>query len=132
LGSARKKGEVVGPAGGETGVPRCLAEVRKLPKAALFHNFNRLCIDSNPIKTACQAKKQKKTTGPYFPNPIVFTPPIYCLWPENASQKFPFYKFFCPPNLERKGPKRNRLNTVADRSKLWLTNAEVVPFLGVL
>ena len=31
---AHKKGEVVGPAGGETGVPRCLAEVRKLPKAA--------------------------------------------------------------------------------------------------
>jgi hypothetical protein len=27
---AHKKGEVVGPAGGETGVPRCLAEVRKL------------------------------------------------------------------------------------------------------
>jgi len=24
------------PAGGETGVPRCLAEVRKLPEAALF------------------------------------------------------------------------------------------------
>jgi hypothetical protein len=33
---AHKKGEVVEPAGGETGVPRCLAEVRKLPKAALF------------------------------------------------------------------------------------------------
>ena len=27
---AHKKGEVVGPAGGETGVPHCLAEVRKL------------------------------------------------------------------------------------------------------
>jgi hypothetical protein len=32
-----KNGEVVGPAGGETGGPRCLAEVRKLPKTALFH-----------------------------------------------------------------------------------------------
>ncbi len=32
-----KKGEVVEPAGGETGMPRCLAEVRKLLKAALFH-----------------------------------------------------------------------------------------------
>ena len=30
----RKKGEVVEPAGGETGVPHCLAEVRKLPHAA--------------------------------------------------------------------------------------------------
>ena len=26
------------PAGGETGVPRCLAEVRKLPEAALFQD----------------------------------------------------------------------------------------------
>jgi hypothetical protein len=34
-----KKGEVVEPAGGETGVPRCLAEVRKLLKAALLHYF---------------------------------------------------------------------------------------------
>jgi hypothetical protein len=34
---AQKKGEVVGPAGGETGVPRCLAEVRELLKAVLFH-----------------------------------------------------------------------------------------------
>jgi len=32
---AQKKGEVVDPAGGETGVPHCLAEVRKLPTAAL-------------------------------------------------------------------------------------------------
>jgi hypothetical protein len=30
-----KKGEVVEPAGGETGVPRCLAEVYEPPKAAL-------------------------------------------------------------------------------------------------
>jgi len=27
------------PAGGETGVPRCLAEVHKLPEAALFRYF---------------------------------------------------------------------------------------------
>ncbi len=27
------------PAGGETGVPHCLAEVRKLPEAALFRYF---------------------------------------------------------------------------------------------
>jgi hypothetical protein len=37
---AHKKGEVVGPAGGETGGPRCLAEVRKLLKAANF-NFSK-------------------------------------------------------------------------------------------
>jgi hypothetical protein len=32
----RKKGETVGPAGGETGVPRCLAEVYKLPEQLFF------------------------------------------------------------------------------------------------
>ena len=32
----RKKGEVVGPAGGETGGPRCLAEVRKLLKSSII------------------------------------------------------------------------------------------------
>jgi len=31
-----KKGEVVEPAGGETGVPHCLAEARNLPEAELF------------------------------------------------------------------------------------------------
>jgi len=36
---AHKKGEVVGSAGGETDGPRCLAEARKLLKAALFHYF---------------------------------------------------------------------------------------------
>ena len=33
---AHKRGEVVVPAGGETGVPRCLAEDLKLPKSSLF------------------------------------------------------------------------------------------------
>jgi hypothetical protein len=33
---AHKKGEVVGPAGGETGGPHCLAEVYKLLKTALY------------------------------------------------------------------------------------------------
>ena len=31
---AHKKGEVVGPAGGETGGPHCLAEVYLLPKCS--------------------------------------------------------------------------------------------------
>ena len=34
-----KKGEVVEPAGGETGGPRCLAEVRKPQIMALFRHF---------------------------------------------------------------------------------------------
>ena len=35
----QKKGEVVGPAGGETGVPRCLAEVYIPPITAAFCYF---------------------------------------------------------------------------------------------
>jgi len=56
-GCAHKKGEVVGPAGGETGVPRCLAEVRMLLKAALFHYFWIQATDANSYKKACQIKK---------------------------------------------------------------------------
>jgi len=36
-----KKGEVVDPAGGETGVPRCLAEDYMLLKAALSDSLER-------------------------------------------------------------------------------------------
>lgn len=41
-GYAHKKGEVVGLAGGETGVPHCLAEVRKLPRVAAIYCFDRV------------------------------------------------------------------------------------------
>jgi hypothetical protein len=58
-----KKGEVVGPAGGETGVPRCLAEVRKLLKAALFHYFWIQATDANFYKKVCQIKKNKNFSG---------------------------------------------------------------------
>ena len=54
--SAHKKGEVVEPAGGETGVPHCLAEVRKLPEAALYCYFK----DEEKINAfiqGCQTKK---------------------------------------------------------------------------
>jgi hypothetical protein len=37
---AHKNGEVVGPAGGETGVPRCLAEDQKLPKEQHQNNWD--------------------------------------------------------------------------------------------
>jgi hypothetical protein len=53
---AHKKGEVVEPAGGETGVPHCLAEVRKLPEAALYCYFK----DKEKINAfiqGCQTKK---------------------------------------------------------------------------
>jgi len=51
-----KKGEVVGPAGGETGVPRCLAEVRKLQEAA---NLQHVKSYTNTSGNACQKKKRK-------------------------------------------------------------------------
>jgi len=54
-GCAHKKGEVVEPAGGETGVPRCLAEVRKPLHAASFHyfkvqNLQILICPNRPVK----------------------------------------------------------------------------------
>jgi len=53
--TVRKKGEVVEPAGGETGVPRCLAEVRKLLRAALFQCFK---LQFSPAGEACQTKNK--------------------------------------------------------------------------
>ena len=54
---AHKKGEVVGPAGGETGVPRCLAEVHKLLIAASFrHSKNRKVEFNSSQKTVKQKK----------------------------------------------------------------------------
>jgi len=44
---AHKKGEVVGPAGGETGVPHCLAEVHRLLKTASFCCFQGQKYNSN-------------------------------------------------------------------------------------
>ena len=41
-----KKGEVVVPAGGETGLPHCLAEVRKLLKSFISLPC---CIERNAI-----------------------------------------------------------------------------------
>ena len=47
---AQKKGEVVGPAGGETGVPRRLAEARKLPLAASIRYFKTQTAEINTFK----------------------------------------------------------------------------------
>jgi len=62
-GDAHKKGEVVEPAGGETGVPRCLAEVRKLLKAASFHYIDRLGKKPNPLEYICPEKNEKNLKG---------------------------------------------------------------------
>jgi len=58
-----KKGEVVGPAGGETGVPRCLAEDYKLQIAALFHHFVKILKSLTFFQ---KAVKQKNITIPLF------------------------------------------------------------------
>ena len=49
---------MVGPAGGETGVPHCLAEVRKLLKAALYRYFKKQFAKSNLLNKACQRKNK--------------------------------------------------------------------------
>jgi hypothetical protein len=53
-----KKGEVVGPAGGETGVPHCLAEVHKPLKAALFRYFKKQFGKNKLFNKACQRKNK--------------------------------------------------------------------------
>jgi len=53
-----KKGEVVEPAGGETGVPRCLAEDCKLPPAVLF-----LYKQGNCFKLTLFAGRVKQKTA---------------------------------------------------------------------
>ena len=63
---AHKKGEVVEPAGGETGGPRCLAEVRKLLVAALFRRFRfqaeNVTYSKEPVK-----EKNKIFGGNFLP-----------------------------------------------------------------
>jgi len=61
---AHKKGEVVGPAGGGTGGPHCLAEDYKLLKAALFHLFKEPLKNNNsdnPVKQ--KTRKEKNSPG---------------------------------------------------------------------
>jgi len=68
----RKKGEVVGPAGGGTGEPRCLAEVRELLKAALLHYFKRYAKKLTFSKNTVKYKKKYflgDIAPPYLPNP---------------------------------------------------------------
>ena len=56
------------PAGGETGVPRCLAEVCKLLKAASFRYFRKQLKKTNYSKKTCQIKNEKTFWGIYPPN----------------------------------------------------------------
>jgi len=63
---AHKKGEVVVPAGGETGGPHCLAEVHKLLKTALYfkQQTKKLTLLENPFKRKIQ--ELKKPSRGYF------------------------------------------------------------------
>jgi hypothetical protein len=99
---AEKKGEVVGPAGGETGGPRCLAEARMLLKTALFHYFRVQIANVNFLHRVCQIKNEKKQNffrGTYPPTHIISTSLIYKLPQQNASQKSLFFHFFCPHHV---------------------------------
>jgi len=55
---ANKNGEVVGPAGGETGGPRCLAEDQKLPQATQISGIKELLLPHQPV---CQLKPPHHT-----------------------------------------------------------------------
>jgi hypothetical protein len=83
----------VEPAGGETGGPRCLAEVRKLLVAALFRRFSfqaeNVTFYKEPVK-----EKNKISWGELPSRLILSTKPIYRLYTQNASQKFVFFIFF--------------------------------------
>ncbi|UCC22877.1 MAG: hypothetical protein JSW23_02070 [Planctomycetota bacterium] len=88
-----KKGEVVEPAGGETGGPRCLAEVRKLLVAALFRRFRfqaeNITFYKEPVK-----EKNKFFWGKIPSRLILSTKLIYWVLKQNASQKSVFFSFF--------------------------------------
>jgi hypothetical protein len=56
---AHKKGEVVGPAGGETGGPHCLAEVYQPLKRGLNSLPQKTNQDTNKFKNLCQTKNQR-------------------------------------------------------------------------
>ena len=88
----RKKGEVVGPAGGETGGPRCLAEALKLPWAAYCRY-----VYCSSAKRLCQ-QKNSASRGLFSPILANYNQSLYRLKPANASQKlfFSFFQLFLP------------------------------------
>ena len=55
---AHKKGEVVGPAGGETGGPHCLAEVY-LPQRGINSLSQRTNQHNNTFRKCCQTKNKR-------------------------------------------------------------------------
>jgi hypothetical protein len=86
----QKKGEVVVPAGGETGVPRCLAEARKLPESS--NNFNSSTIYFIIIKKPVKWKYHPQGALYLAPNQldlcIISIPNIKC------KPKINFFLFF--------------------------------------
>jgi len=53
-----KKGEVVGPAGGETGGPHCLAEVYQ-PLRGINSLSQKTNQETNTFRNLCQTKNQR-------------------------------------------------------------------------
>ncbi len=92
-----KKGEVVGPAGGETGGPRCLAEDRKLLRAALFRydktQHKKLTFSKNAVK---QKNEKIKNSLRDFrpPDSYLFSMFTIQLLVIKCKQKIVFLRFF--------------------------------------
>jgi len=57
---AHKKGEVVEPAGGETGGPHCLAEVYQPLRGASIHYLKELNKQNIEFRNSCQTKNEKQ------------------------------------------------------------------------
>jgi len=84
-----KKGEVVEPAGGETGGPRCLAEVQKPRNAALLQNYQPLFkLENNSVKLKAPFFLETLCSSHHYTDKA-----LYSLLSENASRKSLFFIF---------------------------------------
>ena len=59
----------MGPAGGETGVPHCLAEVLKLLKSRIVPSLDEIFQKITIPPKICQVKNQKISIGEITPYP---------------------------------------------------------------
>jgi hypothetical protein len=84
-----KKGEVVGPAGGETGGPRCLAEAHKAAKTAYFR-----CPGINVfVKKTLVKRKKQKPQELFYPASLPSMCLIISILRANCKPKTSFFWF---------------------------------------
>ncbi len=92
---AHKIGEVVGPAGGETGGPHCLAEVRKLPKAAYIHYLKEQGQKTlSRINIKPKNERKHSLWKGFFPDPFSFQYLIIQAFAARCKRKIGFLRFF--------------------------------------